>query len=95
MAALQWDEELLAQVLYPWLEAVVEQKNRDIDEQQEVQINKSLQEIQIPHQCDGQGSKPSLSSGMQVVVCAVRPTAASPSRMRKQGKSTNVLSLVV
>ncbi len=86
-AALQQDEELLAQVLYPLLEVIVEQRNRDVDKQLTQENNPLLQDIQIPCQQKEQSNKPSGGIGMPVMVFAARPAAAPTHQIRRQGRA--------
>ncbi len=86
-AALQRDEELSAQVLYPSLEVIVEQRNRDIDKQLTQENNLLLQEIQIPCQQKEHSNKPSGGIGMPAMVFAVRPATVPTHQIRKQGRA--------
>ncbi len=82
-AALQREEELLAQVLYPSLEVIVEQRNRDVDKQHRGENNPLLQDIQIPSQDGMQSNKPSGRDGMSAMVFAVQPATKSANQIRK------------
>ena len=81
-AALQREEELLAQVLYPSLEVIVEQRNHDIDKQHLGENNLLLQGIQIPRQQNTQSNKPSGSKGMPAMVFAMKPATRSANQIR-------------
>ncbi len=82
-AALQREEDLLAQVFYPLLEVIVEQRNRDVDKQHKGENNPLLQDIQIPRQDGMQSNKPSGTEGMPVMVFAVKPATKSANQIRK------------
>ena len=82
-AALQQDEELLAQVLYPSLEVIVEQKNCNVDKQHTGENNPLLQGIQIPCQQTMQSNKPSGREGMPVMVFALKPATKPTNQIRK------------
>ena len=82
-AALQRDEELLAQVLYPSLEVIVEQRNRDVDKQLTRKNNLLLQGSQIPCQQKEESNKPSGREGMPVMVFALKPAARATNQIRK------------
>ncbi len=86
-AALQQDEELLAQVLYPSLEVIVEQRNCNIDKQLTQENNPLLQDIQIPCQQKEQSNKPFGGIGLPVMVIAARPATAPTHQIRKQGRA--------
>ncbi len=82
-AALQRDEELLAQVLYLLLEVIVEQRNQDVDKQHPSENNSLLQGIQISRQQTMQGNKTFGREGMPAMVCVVKPATKTPSQIRK------------
>ncbi len=81
-AALQREEELLAQVLYPSLGVIVEQRNRDVDKQHFRENNLLLQGIQIPCQQNMQSNKPSGREGMPAMVFAMKPATRSTNQIR-------------
>ncbi len=83
VAALQREEELLAQVLYPSLEVIVEQINRDVDKQHSGENNPLLQTTQIPCQDGMLSNKISGRVGMLAMVFAVKPATKSANQIRK------------
>ncbi len=83
VAALQQEEELLAQVLYPSLEVIVEQRKCDVDKQHSGENNQLLRGIQIPHQQNTQSNKPSGGIGMPAMVFALKPATRPTNQIRK------------
>ncbi len=69
-------------MLYPSLEVIVEQRNRDVDKQYFAENNLLLQGIQIPHQQNTQSNKPSGSQGMPAMVFVMKPATRSTSQIR-------------